>query len=123
MSRIGLKPIPLPDKVQVDIRGSHVTVKGPKGELEPIFPSRHGDRAGGWGSPGAATDRSPHAQSIARPDPVVAGQHGDRCIGRIYQDLEIVGTGYRAEMQGENLVLHLGYSHPIEFEAPEGISF
>jgi len=123
MSRIGLKPISVPDKVQVDVRGNHVTVKGPKGELERSFhpdikivledgilqverPTDH------------RTHRALHGLTRALLANMVVG------VSEGYaKNLEIVGTGYRAEMQGDKLVLHLGYSHPVEFDAPEGISF
>lgn len=123
MSRIGKQPIQLPEKVQVDIRGSEVTVKGPRGELVRSFhPDMEfvlEDRVLEVRRP---TDhrnhRAMHGLTRALLANMVTG------VSEGYSKvLEIVGTGYRAEMQGDKLVLYLGYSHPIEFPPPEGISF
>jgi len=123
MSRVGKKPIALPDKVRVDIRGSEVTVKGPKGELRRSFhPDMELALEDGILTVQRPTDhrmhRAMHGLTRALLANMVVG------VSEGYsKDLEIVGTGYRAEMQGEKLVLYLGYSHPIEFAPPEGISF
>jgi large subunit ribosomal protein L6 len=123
MSRVGKKPIELPNKVEVDIRGSEVTVKGPKGILHRAF------------NPDMEINLQEGVLSVVRP----TDQRGHRALHGLTRALlanmvqgvsegyskvlEIVGTGYRAEMQGEALELHLGYSHPILFPPPEGISF
>jgi large subunit ribosomal protein L6 len=123
MSRVGKKPITLPDKVQVEIRGSEVTVKGPKGELSRSFhPDMDIALEDGILTVERPTDhrnhRAMHGLTRALIQNMVVG------VTEGYQRrLEIVGTGYRAEMQGEKLVLYLGYSHPIEFVPPGGISF
>jgi large subunit ribosomal protein L6 len=123
MSRVGLKPISLPDKVEVDIRGNHVTVRGPKGELSRSFdPAMEIELESGILRVKRPTDqrthRALHGLTRALLYNMVTG------VSQGYNKvLEIVGTGYRAEMQGRNLVLYLGHSHPIEFEPPEGISF
>jgi large subunit ribosomal protein L6 len=123
MSRVGLKTIPLPDNVDVDIRGNQVMVKGPKGQLDRSFhpdmgivleegvlrverPTDH------------RTHKAMHGLTRALLNNMVVG------VSEGYSKvLEIVGTGYRAEMQGQKLVLYLGHSHPIEFPPPEGIAF
>ena len=123
MSRVGKKPIALPDKVQVDIRGSEVTVKGPKGELRRSFhPDMELALEDGILTVQRPTDhrthRAMHGLTRALLANMVAG------VSEGYsKNLEIVGTGYRAELQGEKLILYLGYSHPIEFAPPDGISF
>jgi large subunit ribosomal protein L6 len=123
MSRIGKQPISIPDKVQVDVRGSSVTVKGPQGELSRAFdPDMTISLEDGVLTVERPTDhrhhRSKHGLTRALLANMVTG------VSEGYsKTLEIVGTGYRALMQGPDLVLHLGYSHPIEFPAPEGISF
>ncbi len=123
MSRIGLKPIPIPAKVQVELHGSTVTVKGPKGELSQTFDSkmeivvvdkhlevrRPSDERG---------DRALHGLTRSLLANMVTGVSDGFAV-----NLEIGGTGYRAELQGKNLVLYLGYSHPIEFPPPAGITF
>jgi large subunit ribosomal protein L6 len=123
MSRIGLKPIPLPDKVQVDIRGSFVTVKGPRGELNRSF---HPDMEIAL-EDGILVVRRPTEQ---RNHKALHGLTRSLLFNMVSgvsegytRTLEIVGTGYRAEMQGENLVLYLGHSHPITIEPPKDVSF
>ncbi len=123
MSRIGLKPIPVPPKVQVEILGSLVTVKGPRGELSRAF------------SPDMAIALEEGVLHVRRPSDSRTHRslHGltrtllaNMVIGvsdGFAKVLEIVGTGYRAEKQGKNLMLHVGYSHPVEFKPPEGIEF
>jgi large subunit ribosomal protein L6 len=123
MSRIGKKPIPIPDRVQVDIQGSQVTVKGPKGELSHAFhPDIRIVREEGVLQVTRPTDqrthRALHGLSRALLMNMITG------VSEGYsKTMEVVGTGYRAELQGQKLVLYLGYSHPIEFEPPKGISF
>jgi large subunit ribosomal protein L6 len=123
MSRVGLKPIPLPDKVQADVRGNQVTVKGPRGELDRSFhPDMKIVLEDGVLSVQRPTDqrmhRALHGLTRALLSNMVTG------VSEGYsKTLQIVGTGYRALMQGQDLVLHLGYSHPIQIEPPEGITF
>jgi large subunit ribosomal protein L6 len=123
MSRIGLKPISVPDKVQVDIRGSNVTVKGPKGELKRKF---HPDMGivleDGVLRVTRPTDQRNHRALHGLSRSLLANMVTGVSEG-YSKVLDIVGTGYRAEAKGEGLVLHLGYSHPIDFPAPSGIAF
>ncbi len=124
MSRVGLKPIPVPEKVQVEIRGRHVTVKGPKGQLERSFdPEMEISLEDGVLLVKRPTDhrlhRAKHGLTRALLANMVAG-----VFDGFSKSLEIVGTGYRAEAQSPTrLVLYLGYSHAIEMDAPEGITF
>ena len=123
MSRIGKKPIPLPDKVRVDIRGNHVTVKGPKGELNRTFhPDMRFALEEGVLKVDRPTDQRMHRAMHGLTRALLANMVTGVSDGYV-KVLEIQGTGYRAELQGQKLVLHLGYSHPIEFPAPEGITF
>jgi large subunit ribosomal protein L6 len=123
MSRIGKKPIPIPDKVQVDIRGNHVTVKGPKGELSRSFhPDMRIALEEGVLQVERPTDQRTHRAMHGLTRALLANMVTGVSDGYT-KVLEIQGTGYRAELQGQKLVLHLGYSHPIEFMAPEGITF
>lgn len=123
MSRVGKKPISVPDQVRVDIRGSHVTVKGPRGELSRSFhPDMRMVLEEGVLRVERPTDqrmhRAMHGLTRALLANMVTG------VSKGYDKvLEIEGTGYRAELQGQKLVLYLGHSHPIEFMAPEGITF
>ncbi len=123
MSRIGHLPIEVPAGVEIKIDGSHVHVKGPKGELEwgfsediiikkddgMILVERPTDQP---------THRALHGTSRSLLHNMVVGV--SQGFERI---LEVEGVGYRAEMNGNNLVLHVGYSHPVEFQPPAGISF
>jgi len=123
MSRIGKQPIPLPKKVEVDIRGSHVTVKGPRGQLERSFdPAMTIKLEDGVLTVERPTDQRQHRATHGLTRALLANMVSGVSDG-YSKVLEIEGTGYRAEMQGEKLVLFLGYSHPIEFPAPQGISF
>jgi large subunit ribosomal protein L6 len=122
MSRIGKMPIPVPSDVQVTIRGSEVTVKGPKGELTRTF---HRDISLSLEdnelTVARPTDhrlhRSLHGLTRALLANMVQGVHqGFR------KELEIQGVGYRAQSEGDNLVLSVGYSHPVQIAPPPGIT-
>ncbi|MGI9196013.1 MAG: 50S ribosomal protein L6 [Candidatus Nanopelagicales bacterium] len=124
MSRIGRLPITVPSGVDVTISGSEVTVKGPKGTLthqvvEPISVSREDDGTLVVTRPDdERNSRARHGLTRTLVANMVVG------VTQGYEKgLEIVGTGYRVQAKGSDLEFALGYSHPIVFEAPEGISF
>ncbi len=123
MSRIGRMPVVLPDGVEVQIKGSHVRVKGPKGELQHTFPadmkiSLDDGEVNVKRPSDAKQHRSLHGMTRALINNMVVGvSTGFEKI------LEVNGVGYRAELSGKNLVLNVGYSHPVEVEPPEGINF
>ncbi len=125
MSRIGKKPIEVPKGVEVKIDGATVTVKGPKGELKRTFDARlQIAREDGRVVVKRASDereiRALHGLTRALIANMVAGVSTG-----FSRQLEIgaESVGYRAEMSGKNLVLYLGYSHPIEMTPPDGIAF
>jgi large subunit ribosomal protein L6 len=123
MSRIGKAPIPIPDKVSVGIDGLAVTVKGPKGELRRTLPD--GVTVVQEGSmvlvnPVNTSRRSRERHGLSRT--LVANMVEGVSQGYI-RKLEIVGVGYRAQVQGRKLVVSAGYSHPVEMLPPEGITF
>ena len=123
MSRIGKAPIELPDKVSVSLNGLHVTVKGPKGELSRTLPE--GVAISQEGNTLLVTPSSSHRRSRERHGlcrTLVANMVQGVSQGYTLK-LEIVGVGYRANVQGKKLVLSAGYSHPVEMDPPEGISF
>jgi len=123
MSRIGLKPIPVPDRVQVEIQGSQVTVRGPKGELVRSFhPDMQIVLEGKSLRVHRPTDQRAHKAMHGLTRALLANMIEGVSQG-YSKTLEIEGTGYRPELQGRKLVLYLGYSHPIEFDPPPGISF
>ena len=123
MSRIGRLPVEIPTGVKVELNGSKVVVKGPKGEMQREFSSliainmennqlkitRNSDNA---------EERALHGTTRAVLANMINGvSKGFEVI------LEVEGVGYRAEMEGQNLALFVGYSHPVKIEAPVGISF
>lgn len=123
MSRIGKKPIPIPAGVTVEVTTTEVVVSGPKGMLrQPLFP----------GIQVAVEDGQVWVRRLSDAKPQRAG-HGlmRSLVANMIQgvtegfrkELQIVGTGYRADLEGNDLVLHLGYSHPIRVTPPPGIRF
>jgi large subunit ribosomal protein L6 len=123
VSRIGLMPIPLPKGVTVNIEGSTVQVKGPKGELvrtlNPEMQIKLEDNRLLVERP---TDQRRHRALHGLTRTLVNNMVLGVSQG-FTRKLEIEGVGYRAEMQGKNLVLNVGYSHPVVVEPPPGISF
>ena len=123
MSRVGRMPIVIPAGVQVEINGPHVDVKGPKGEMKKTFSPLIGIAMENGQI--VITRKSDHPSERAlhgTTRAILANMvHG---VGKGFERvLEIEGVGYRAEMNGKTLVLHMGYSHPVEVEPPAGISF
>ncbi|MEP6981631.1 MAG: 50S ribosomal protein L6 [Nakamurella sp.] len=124
MSRIGRLPIPVPAGVEVDITGSSVAVKGPKGALshvvvEPISVTKESDGTLSVTRPDDERDsRARHGLTRTLVNNMVVGV----TTGYI-KPMEIVGVGYRVAAEGKNLVFALGYSHPVPVTAPEGITF
>ena len=121
MSRIGRKPITLPEGVEVKIEGAEVTVKGTKGTLSfGVLPGITVEMKEGRIQVSRADDekhnRAAHGMTRAILSNMVTGV--SQGFERV---LEIIGVGYRAQMQGSNLVLSLGFSHPVEVEPPAGI--
>lgn len=123
MSRVGNMPVEIPQGVDVEIKGAFVRVKGPLGEMSHTFPpvieiemkdesitvKRHSEEK---------FHRSMHGTARAVIQNMVTGvSDGFEKI------LEIHGVGYRAEMEGEKMIINVGYSHPVEVEPPDGITF
>jgi large subunit ribosomal protein L6 len=121
MSRIGKRPIPLPQKVTIVIAGQSVAVKGPKGELSRILP--------------------PEVEVVQEGETILVNRRNDSRAARqrhglcrtlvanmvegvsqgFQRRLEIQGVGYRAQVQGRNLTLNVGYSNPVQIAPPDGI--
>lgn len=115
-------PIPIPQGVQVDIKGSHVTVKGPKGELSRSFnPDMTIALQDGQIVVTRPTDNRQHRALHGLTRALLANMVTGVTEG-YRKDMEINGVGYRAEMQGDNLVLYVGFSHPVEIVPPSGIT-
>jgi large subunit ribosomal protein L6 len=121
MSRIGLKPIPVPQEVNVTLDGDTVTVKGPKGQLSQVIPAgmeviAESEELKVKRASDEKQQRSLHGLTRSLVANMVEG------VTQGYKkDLELVGVGYRAAKQGRNLVLTVGYSHPVIIEPEEGI--
>jgi len=124
MSRIGKQPITIPGGVEVTIADDHVTVKGPKGTLEhtivgDVTIARDGDTLVVTRADDARQNRSLHGLTRSIVNNMVVGVSEG-----FTKELEIVGVGYRAQAAGPNaLDMQLGFSHPVHFNAPDGITF
>lgn len=121
MSRIGKKPVAIPKGVDIALKGDLLTVRGPKGELKlQVHPNVKMN-----------VENDHIAVSVTGENRELRSLHGlfrvliDNMVTGVTQGfekaLEIVGVGYRAELKGRTAVFHLGYSHPINFELPQGI--
>lgn len=123
MSRIGKRPITIPAKVQVTIDGTKVVVKGPKGELSRDLPanvivSQEGEILQVTRKDDSRVSRQMHGLSRTLVANMVEG------VSQGFQRrLEIQGVGYRAQVQGRNLVLNMGFSHQVQIAPPEGVQF
>ena len=123
MSRIGNKPITVPDGVEVTVSGNHITVKGPKGSLEREIHKN------------MTVTVENKVITVTRPndEPENVSLHGltrtlinnmiEGVVKEYEKVIEINGVGYRAQKQGNSLMLTLGYSHPVKVDAPAGITF
>lgn len=125
MSRLGKKPIAVPPKVEISIKGEDITVKGPKGTLSGQFP----------------VNRVSVTHDAAKHE-IIVERFGDNSQSKAYhglyrsllnnmvvgvttgyaKQLQIVGTGYRAQTKGTKLTMQIGFSHPVEFDMPEGVT-
>ncbi len=124
MSRIGKKPIDLPKGVSVTVMPDNtVIVKGPKGELKRQFnPDMRIIVEDGVVRVERPSDRRDHRALHGLTRALLANMVQGVSQG-FTKELEVIGVGYRAEVQGKKLVLNVGYSHPVEFEPPQGIEF
>ena len=123
MSRIGNKPITVPEGVEVTLNENVITVKGPKGTLvkelhKNINVALEGNVINVTRPNDEPYNRSLHGLTRTLINNMIVGVKDE-----YKRELQINGVGYRAQKQGEKLVLNLGYSHPVEMDAPEGITF
>ena len=122
MSRIGRKPIEIPKGVSITKNGVSIKVKGPKGELESKLHSNIG------------IEIKDNEVIVTRPDDTKENKalHGltraliqnmvDGVVNAYTKTLDVIGVGYRAELKGKNLLLSIGYSHPVYFIPPDGVT-
>ncbi len=123
MSRIGNMPVTVQEGVEVKIDGQHITVKGPKGSLERDI------------HPNIKVELDGNEIKVSRPDDTNINKslHGttralihnmvEGVVHEFKVELEINGVGYRAQKKGNDLLMNLGYSHPVEMKAPQGVTF
>ncbi|XGV96462.1 MAG: 50S ribosomal protein L6 [Leptolyngbya sp. BL-A-14] len=121
MSRIGKRPIDIPGKVTVAIDGQSVTVKGPKGELSRVLPGEVAIAQEGETLLVTRQDESRAARQRHGLCRTLVANMVEGVSQGFQRRLEIQGVGYRAQVQGRNLVLNVGYSKPVELEPPAGI--
>ena len=123
MSRIGKQPIPIPSGVEVQIEGSTVTIKGPKGSLTQSFnEDMTMTLEEGVLSVTRPSDERQHRSLHGLTRTLLANMVAGVSEG-FHKNLEIVGVGYRAELKGSDIQLALGFSHTVLVKAPEGITF
>ena len=122
MSRIGKKPVEIPAGVEVKLDGLEMFVKGPKGTLtkkfHPEIKINMGDKEITVERPSNnAFHRSLHGLTRALINNMVVG-----VTDGYFKELQMIGVGYRGELKGKNLILHIGYSHPVYVVPPEGVT-
>ncbi len=123
MSRVGKSPIPVPSGVDVTVDGADVTVKGPKGTLSRTVPGAIAIRQDG---DTLLVERPDDERQTRALHGLVRSLVNNMVVGvsqEFSKELEIIGTGYRAALQGSTLDLSLGFSHPVRVDAPDGITF
>ena len=123
MSRIGNKPITVPAGVEVKLDGSHLTVKGPKGTLERDIDSNMTVSIDGETITVKRPNDEPANRSLHGLTRTLISNMIEGVVNEYSKELQIVGVGYRAQKQGNKLVMNLGYSHQVEMVEPEGIKF
>ena len=121
MSRIGNKVITIPAGVEVNINDNFATVKGPKGELKQQFDKDMTFNIEGNEITVVRPSDSKRHRTVHGTTRAILANMIEGVSAGFKKELELIGVGYRAQMQGKKLVLSVGYSHPVEFEEIEGI--
>lgn len=122
MSRIGKSPVEVPDKVDVKINGAHVAVKGPNGQLEYTFTDKVTIAQDGKTITVNPVDESHQARALWGTTRTLINNMVTGVTTGFTRTLEFNGVGYKATVKGNVLTLNLGYSHPIDYTLPEGVS-
>ncbi|MDO5556854.1 MAG: 50S ribosomal protein L6 [Clostridia bacterium] len=123
MSRIGNKAITIPEKVEVKLENNHITVKGPKGTLERDLHTNMTVVIDNNIIKVTRPNDNPENRSLHGLTRTLISNMIEGVLNEYKRELQVNGVGYRAMKKGTKLVLNLGYSHPVEMEAPEGITF
>ncbi len=121
MSRIGKRPITIPNKVTVTIEGQQVIVKGPKGELQRVLPKQVTIEQEGETIQVRRRDESKLARQRHGLSRTLVANMVEGVSKGFERRLAIQGVGYRAQVQGRNLILNVGYSQPVEIVPPEDV--
>ena len=122
MSRIGNKPVPIPSGVTVSVEGSTVRVKGPKGELSETFRPEMKIAVQDGNVVVERTSEMKSQKALHGLTRALIANMVQGVTGGYRKTLEIIGVGYKAEKKGKTLVLTVGYSHPVQYPEPAGIS-
>ena len=121
MSRIGRMPVPIPSGVSVDLQGAHITVKGPKGELERDLPSEMKLNIDDGQVIVTRPSEAKRHKALHGLTRTLVANMVDGVTTGFSKTLEIQGVGYRAEPKPFGITLIVGYSHTVDYKAPEGI--
>ncbi len=122
MSRIGKKPIPIPKGVEVAVNDGSVTVKGPKGSISRPTHQKVGIEVADGNVLVSVEDATRESRSLHGLYGALIANMVSGVSKEFEKVLEIVGVGYRAEVQDRSIIFNIGFSHPIQFQLPEGIS-
>ena len=121
MSRVGRRPIPVPSGVQVQVDGRHVTVRGPRGQLQHTLPDGIALSLDGGSATVTRADEERRSRALHGLSRTLVANMVEGVTQGFSKSLDLVGTGYRAAKNGQKLVLTVGYSHPVEVVPPAGI--
>lgn len=121
MSRVGKKPIPIPEKVTVTVADGKVTVKGPGGTLVRAVPPEVGITVAAQQAVVTRKNDTPKAKGVHGLYRALLANMVHGVVQGFQKNLDLVGVGYRAELKGKDLRIALGFSNPVDFPIPEGI--
>lgn len=121
VSRVGRRPIAIPKGVQMRVDGSHVSVKGPKGELQQTLPEGIDVAVGAEQVEVTRRDDQRRSRALHGLSRTLVANMVDGVTTGFTKSLDLVGTGYRAAKSGKKIVLTVGYSHPVEIDPPAGV--
>jgi large subunit ribosomal protein L6 len=123
MSKIGKQPVVIPEGVKVEVKGHTIKVEGPKGTLEKHFPPEVGMEVSDGKVLFTPKGSGKYVMSLFGTARALINNNVKGVSEGWSRQLELVGTGFKAEVNGKTISLIVGYNHPVSIEAPEGISF
>jgi len=122
MSRVANKPVTIPSGVEVNLNGQSITVKGPKGALDFVIHDLVSAKVEDKNLQVAANESTAQSVALAGTTRALVNNMVTGVSQGFERKLQLIGVGYRAQAQGNKLNLTLGFSHPVEYQMPEGIS-